>query len=193
MGVWSFWAGYGQGMHVLEPTSKIWPLAQKVEGRRKKFIKKGGCLAYPGVDLQPAGDHWSPASPGRGHTTPFFLNFFILKLLFFGSLGEWARAFGRKSVQHPHFLKLAPTLGSVKCSIPHRDWRFHFFHFFLNLDYTWTFISTVGIFVSWKIEITKNSSRFASVMEIFCTLLQWRVHVSMFHSSSTSKIWHTST
>jgi hypothetical protein len=30
-------------------------------------------------------------------------------------------------------------------------------------------------------------------MEIFCTLLQCRVHLSMFHSSSTSKIWYTST
>jgi hypothetical protein len=43
--------------------------------------------------------------------------------------------------------------------------------FFLNLEYTWTFISTIEIFISSKIEITKNSSRFASVMEIFCTLL----------------------
>jgi hypothetical protein len=30
-------------------------------------------------------------------------------------------------VQHPHFLKLAPTLGSFQSSIPHGDWRFHFF------------------------------------------------------------------
>jgi hypothetical protein len=52
--------------------------------------------------------------------------------------------------QHPHFLKLAPTLGSVESSIPHGLWRFYFFQifFFLNLEYTWTFISTVGIFVS---------------------------------------------
>jgi hypothetical protein len=30
-------------------------------------------------------------------------------------------------VQHLHFLELAPTLGSVKSSIPHGDWKFHFF------------------------------------------------------------------
>jgi hypothetical protein len=48
------------------------------------------------------------------------------------------------------------------------------------------------ILVSWKNEITKNSTRIASVMEIFCTLLQCRVDLSMFHLSSTSKIWHTS-
>jgi hypothetical protein len=51
--------------------------------------------------------------------------------------------------QHSQFLKLAPTLGSVESSIPHGLWRFFFQTlFFLNLEYTWTFISTVGIFVS---------------------------------------------
>jgi hypothetical protein len=73
------------------------------------------------------------------------------------------------------------------------DFTFFQILFFLNLQYTWTFISTVGIFVSRKIEITKISSRVASVKVIFCTLLQCRVHLSMFFSSSTSKIWHTST
>jgi hypothetical protein len=73
------------------------------------------------------------------------------------------------------------------------DFTFFQILFFLNLEYTWTFIFTMGIFVSWKIEITKNSSRFANVMEMFCTLLQRKVDLSMFHSSSTSKIWHTST
>jgi hypothetical protein len=48
--------------------------------------------------------------------------------------------FGRMGVQHPHFLKFAPTLGSVISSIPHGDWRFHFFFNFnfpkfrVNLD-----------------------------------------------------------
>ena len=65
--------------------------------------------------------------------------------------------------------------------------------FLLNLEYTWTFISAVGIFVSWKFEITKNSTRIASVMKLFYTLLQCRVRLSMFHSSSTSKIWYTCT
>jgi hypothetical protein len=66
-----------------------------------------------------------------------------------GKFGKWARVFGRMDAQHPHFLKLAPTLGSVKSSILHGDWRFHFFpnFIFLNLEYTWTFISTIGIFV----------------------------------------------
>jgi hypothetical protein len=64
-------------------------------------------------------------------------------------------------------------LGSVQCSIFMEIGNFTFLQILLilNLEYTWTFISTVGIFFSWKIEITKNSVRFASVMEIFCTLL----------------------
>jgi hypothetical protein len=49
----------------------------------------------------------------------------------------------------PPFLKLAPTLGSVKSCKLHGDWRFHFFSKkILNLEYTYTFVSTVGIFVS---------------------------------------------
>jgi hypothetical protein len=34
-------------------------------------------------------------------------------------------------VHHPHFLKLAPTLGSVNSSIPHGAWRFYFFPKFI--------------------------------------------------------------
>jgi hypothetical protein len=75
----------------------------------------------------------------------------------------------------------------------HGDFKFFQILFLLNLEYTWTFISTIGILVSWKNEITKKSTRIASVMEIFCALIQCRVDLSMFHSSSTSKIWHTST
>jgi hypothetical protein len=49
---------------------------------------------------------------------------------------------------------------------------FIFFQFFLLiLEDTWTFIYTVGILVLRKSEITKNSSRIASVMEKICTLL----------------------
>jgi hypothetical protein len=84
-----------------------------------------------------------------------------------------------------NLLNLAPILGRLKSSIPHGVWRFHIFPIFLlNLEYT--FISTED-FTSWKSEFTKNSSRFACVMEIFCTLLQCKVHLSMFHSSPTSK------
>jgi hypothetical protein len=57
MGVWSFKEKSGQGGHVLEPTNKSWPLAQKVEGRKKKnFKKNGNCPTGPGVDPRPVGD-----------------------------------------------------------------------------------------------------------------------------------------
>jgi hypothetical protein len=36
-------------------------------------------------------------------------------------------------VQHPHFLKLASTLGGITTSIPHGSWRFHFFEFFSKI------------------------------------------------------------
>jgi hypothetical protein len=51
------------------------------------------------------------------------MGIFFLKLLkgpyMLQGLGVCAR--------HPHFLKLAPTLGSVESSIPHGLWRFYFF------------------------------------------------------------------
>jgi hypothetical protein len=62
--------------------------------------------------------------------------------------GKWARAFGRMGVQYPHFLKLAPTLGSANSSKIHGEWRFHFFpkkkipKFKAHLDlhiYRWSF------------------------------------------------------
>jgi hypothetical protein len=49
----------------------------------------------------------------------------------FWKFGKWARAFGRMGVQRPHFLKLAPTLGSGNSSKIHGEWRFHFFPNFL--------------------------------------------------------------
>jgi hypothetical protein len=120
-----------------------------------------------------------------------FIYFSFLEL--WGSLGM-GLAFWKNGCTTPHFLKLAPTLGSVKSSIPHGAWRFHFFPiFFLKLEDTLTFISIVGILVSWKSEITKNSTRIACVMEFLCTLLQCRVHLSMFHSSPTFNIWYTCT
>jgi hypothetical protein len=56
--------------------------------------------------------------------------------------GEWARAFGRMGVKLPHFLKLAPTLGSVKSSVPHFFSNFIFSKFRVYMDlyiYGWDF------------------------------------------------------
>jgi hypothetical protein len=63
MGVWSFKEKSRQGGHVLEPTSKSWPLMQKVEGREKKKFKKDGYSPIGrGVNPRPAGDRWLPES-----------------------------------------------------------------------------------------------------------------------------------
>jgi hypothetical protein len=66
-----------------------------------------------------------------GLDCPFFFEIFLFLYNFFWKFGEWTRAFGRMGVQHLHFLKLACTLGSIKCSISHGDWRCHFFSNFI--------------------------------------------------------------
>jgi hypothetical protein len=98
-------------------------------------------------------------------------------------------------VSSPIFWTLPLHLGgwNLPSLIEIGDFTFFQILFLLNLEYTWTSISTVGILVSWKNEISKNSTRIASVMESFCTLLQCKVDLSMFHLPSTSKIWQTST
>jgi hypothetical protein len=79
---------------------------------------------------------------------PIFLKFFYFKKMNFWKFGKWTRAFGRMGVQHPHVLKLAPTLGSANSSKIHGEWRFHFFlkkkipKFRFHLDfhiYLWDF------------------------------------------------------
>jgi hypothetical protein len=60
-----------------------------------------------------------------------FFYFFIFRPLHVAR--AWAFWGGGVRLQHPHFLKLAPTLGGIRTSIPHKSWRFNFF---LNLEYT---------------------------------------------------------
>jgi hypothetical protein len=158
------------------------------------FFVNGGLGHLFRANGRPMVPRWLRRWPSACQTaTPLFKLFWFLKF-FFGKFGEWARPFRRTGVQHPHFLKLVPTLGGVKSSIPHGAWSFFFPQiFFLKLKNTWTFICIVGILVLWKSEFSKNSSRIASVMEMFCILLQCKVHLSMFHSSPTSKIWYTCT
>jgi hypothetical protein len=192
---------------------KSWPHVEnfggKEVGRRGQgdWIKGDPCRSgrRPPTATRPVvTDFWSPligwplvgqrslgaATSGRLLGAAFFLNFFgnLFFLLFKAALRDVCTA--------PPFFEACPY--TWKCWIFHPSWILEilfFFQtlFFLNLEYTWTFIFAIGIFVSWKIEITKNSARFASVMEIFCTLLQCTVDLSMFHLLSTSKIWHTST
>jgi hypothetical protein len=69
----------------------------------------------------------------------------------------------------------------------------------LKLDYArpiyqkWIY-KKLGFLSNSKLEIIKISSRIiASVMEIFYTFFQYKVHLNMFYSSPMSKIWYTST
>jgi hypothetical protein len=76
-------------------------------------------------------------------------------------VGEWVHSAPIFS-SFPLYLEVS----NLPFHIEFGDFIFFGILFFLNLEYTWTFISTVQIFVSWNIEITKNSTSFVSVMEI---------------------------
>jgi hypothetical protein len=82
---------------------------QKVEGKKKKKFKKNGdSPTRPSID--PTGRE---STLGPVGLSPFFFLIYCLKIYIFWKFGKWAKAFGRMGVQHPHFFKLAPTLGSV--------------------------------------------------------------------------------
>jgi hypothetical protein len=102
-----------------------------MEGRKKKkFKKNGNCPTGPGIDRRPATSGRPPAAGRhlRLWDSSHFFEIFLFKKFFFWKFGRrWAKAFGRMGVQHPHFLKLAPTLGSANSSKIHGEWRFHFF------------------------------------------------------------------
>jgi hypothetical protein len=121
------------GMCLSHPT-RIDHLRKKWRAREKKILKKGTVCPCPSVDPRPSATSGSPPAAGRhldkGKLSHSFEIFYFFEILFW-KFGEWTRAFGRTSAQHPHFLKLAPTLGSVKSCKLHGGWRFHFFSNFI--------------------------------------------------------------
>jgi hypothetical protein len=123
---------------VLAKAGMCWSQLARVDHLRKKWRaeekkKSKKVVVWPCPGINPRSPAGLRLIPGHGETVSFLLYLFFNYYFFFWKFGEWTRAFGRMGVQHPHFLKLAPTLGSVKSSIPHGDWRFHFFsNFFLS-------------------------------------------------------------
>jgi hypothetical protein len=102
-----------------------------VAGMKKKTFKKNGnSLTGAGVDLRPVGDCGLTPVP-VGLFQFFKILVYFLKKNFW-KFGKWTRAFERMGVQHPHYLKLAPTLGSANSSKIHGEWRFHFFSIFFS-------------------------------------------------------------
>jgi hypothetical protein len=83
---------------------------------------------------RPGPDRWSPDSgrpPAVGRhlclwDSSIFFDIFLFKKKEILEVWVMARAFERMGLQHPHFLKLAPTLGSANTSKIHGEWRFHF-------------------------------------------------------------------
>jgi hypothetical protein len=101
-------------------------------GRKKTHFLDLRIKSY--VCLKFQGEVWAGrASAGRRSTlVPVGLfqkkiSFFYFKKKNFWKFGKWARAFERMGVHHPHYLKLAPTLGSANSFKIHGEWRFHFF------------------------------------------------------------------
>jgi hypothetical protein len=84
-----------------------------------------------------------------------------------------------------------------KGEIFHFSWNLEISFFFpiylLKLEYIRTFILLLGFSFNEKVKSLKIPQESVSVTEIFCTLLQCKVHLSMFHSFPISKIWYTST
>jgi hypothetical protein len=119
--------------------SMCWSQPTRVDHMRKKWRAGGKKIQKMGMGSdrarrRPAADRRPTVTRQKQvdtwpYQTPFplFRIFLFLKLF---SLEVWGmgQGFGEK---HPHFLKLALTLGSIKCSIHHRDWRYYFFSNFI--------------------------------------------------------------
>jgi hypothetical protein len=97
-------------------------LRKKWRVGRKKNSRKMGTARQAQVST-----HGRRPTTGRHLRLSRCSNFFNLKKFFFWKFGKWARAFERMGIQHTHYLKLAPTLGSANSSKIHGEWRFHFF------------------------------------------------------------------
>jgi hypothetical protein len=80
-----------------------------------------------------------------------------------------------------------PLFESCPCS-----WKNKVFLFFQKLEYATTFISTILGFCLMQSQFTKIPQELLGNGK-FCTLLHCKVHLSMLHSSPTSKIWYTTT
>jgi hypothetical protein len=127
--------------------------------RRPLVAQQLGDQWLPGGQPRPvAGDNQQ--SPAGRELPPLYTRrgiFFIKKfgtsffLLFKGPcMLQGPRLLWGVCAQHPHFLKLAPHLEvlNLPSFMDFGDFIFFQTLFFLNLEYTWTFISTFGIFVS---------------------------------------------
>jgi hypothetical protein len=95
-------------------------------------------------------EKWEQPNTYACQAVPIFLIFLIFFKKNFWKFGKWAKAFGRMGIQHPHYLSLPLHLEVLILPkfVESGDFTFFQKRIFLNLEHTWAFISTIGIFVS---------------------------------------------
>jgi hypothetical protein len=101
MGVWSFKEKFGQGGHVLQPTNKSWPFAQKVEGRKKKKFKKNGNSPNR-AGRRPAGQRLALLD------CPHFFEIFLFKKNKYLEVWEMDQGFWENGCTTPPFFEACP-------------------------------------------------------------------------------------
>ena len=113
---------------------------------------------------------------------PFFLKLFSFLFYIFKNLRNGPRFLGEKVYSTYIFWGLSLHFGrwNLPFLMELRDFIFFQILFLLKLEYCSTFKSIVEILVSWKSEITKNSTTIASIMEIVCTLFLCMAYLSVF-------------
>jgi hypothetical protein len=123
----------------------------KSGGQGEKKFKKNG-YSPTGWGVNPR----SPARPPRVDASayravPSFLKFFYLKKRIFGSSGNGPVLLGEWVYSTPIFWRMPLHLEVLirQKFMESGDLTFFQKTFLLNLVHTWTFLSTVGIFVSW--------------------------------------------
>ena len=103
--------------------------------------------SYISNGVIPGGDHWILFTVAefkawfaiwlymgmnqRSNMKSYWMKEGLVFQLSYNFWNDGTRLFGGGAFTAPHFLKHAPILGSVKSSICHEDWRFHFFSNFI--------------------------------------------------------------
>jgi hypothetical protein len=141
--VWAGWACAGANQQELTTCTKSGGQEEKKIQKKWELPHKSRRRSVAGGRPLVAGRRSTPALVGQFT----FFEIFLFKKKEFLEVWEMGQGFWENGCTTPPFFE---ALGSANSSKIHGEWRFTFSHnlFLLNLVHTWTFISTIGIFVS---------------------------------------------